>query len=160
VTVPRTLLGVSCRVPVVVVNQHATCGDNSFHRFIVFIFKCVKCSPGGGGKLFAFRDFSSLRTHFRSANCNRRRVYTRFRLLKYCSSTPPSVENCDSPTLRLGEVLDFSISFWPRHLAAWPVAFQVMFKNKAGSSLFELLCDVFSKNFQSSMPFVWFFGLP
>ena len=31
-----------------------------------------------------------------------------------------------------------------------------MFKNDAESSLFELLCDVFSKNFQSSMPFVWF----
>jgi hypothetical protein len=56
----------------------------------------------------------------------------------------------------LGEVLDFSISFCPRHPAAWPAAFQIMFKNKAGSSLFELLRDVFSKNFQSSMLFVWF----
>ena len=35
-------------------------------------------------------------------------------------------------------------------------AFQVMFKNNAESSLFELLRDVFSKNFQSSIPFVWF----
>jgi hypothetical protein len=52
----------------------------------------------------------------------------------------------------LGEVLDFSISFWPRHPAAWPAAFQVMFKNKAEFSLFELLCDVLGKNFQSS----WF----
>jgi hypothetical protein len=31
-----------------------------------------------------------------------------------------------------------------------------MFKNNAVSSLFELLRDAFSKNFQSSMPFVWF----
>jgi len=31
-----------------------------------------------------------------------------------------------------------------------------MFKNDAESSLFELLRDVFSKNFQTSMPFVWF----
>ena len=31
-----------------------------------------------------------------------------------------------------------------------------MFKNDVESSLFELLCDAFSKNFQSSMPFVWF----
>ena len=31
-----------------------------------------------------------------------------------------------------------------------------MFKNNAESSLFELLCDVFSKDFQSRMPFVWF----
>ena len=35
-----------------VVNEHAACGDNSFHRFIVFIFECgFKCSPGGGGKV-------------------------------------------------------------------------------------------------------------
>ena len=85
----------------------------------------------------------------------RRGVYTRFRLLKYCSRRRPSVENCGSPTLRFGEVLDFSLSFCLRHPAAWPAAFQVMFKNKAESSLFELLCDVFSKNFQSSVPFVW-----
>ena len=31
-----------------------------------------------------------------------------------------------------------------------------MFKNDAESSPFQLLCDVFSKNFQSSMPFIWF----
>ena len=31
-----------------------------------------------------------------------------------------------------------------------------MFKNNAESSLFELLRDVFSKNFQTSMSFVWF----
>jgi hypothetical protein len=52
--------------------------------------------------------------------------------------------------------LDFSLSFCPRHPPAWPAAFQVIFKNDAESSLFELLRDVFSKKFQSSMPFVWF----
>jgi len=52
------------------------------------------------------------------------------------------------------EVLDFSLSFCLGHLAAWPAAFQVMFKNNAGSSLFELLHELFSKNFQSSIPFV------
>ena len=88
---------------------------------------------------------------------DRLRVDTRFRLLKYCSRTGPSVDNCGSPTLRFGELLDISHLFCPRHPAAWPATFQVMFKNKAESSLFELLCDVFSKNFQSSMPFVWFF---
>ena len=87
---------------------------------------------------------------------DRRPVDTRFRLLKYCSRSEPSVENCGSATLRFGEVLDFSFSFCPRHPAAWPAAFQVMFKNKAESSLFELLRDVFSKNFQKSMTFVWF----
>jgi hypothetical protein len=74
--------------------------------------------------------------------------------LKYCSRSEPSLENCGSPTLRVGEV--FSLSFCPRHPAAWPAAFQVMFKNKAEYSFFKLLCNVFSKNFQSSMPFVWF----
>jgi len=85
-----------------------------------------------------------------------RRVDTRFRLLKYCSRNEPSVENCGGPTLRFGERLDFSLSFCPRHSTAWPAAFQITIKNNAESSLFELLRDVFSKNFQSSMPFVWF----
>jgi len=52
--------------------------------------------------------------------------------------------------------LDFSLSFCLRHPAAWPAALQITFKNNAESSLFELLRDVFSKNFQSCMPFVWF----
>jgi hypothetical protein len=42
--------------------------------------------------------------------------------------------------------LDFSLSFCLRHPPAWPAVFQVMFKNNAESSLFELLRDVFSKN--------------
>jgi hypothetical protein len=75
--------------------------------------------------------------------------------LKYCSRSEPSL-NCGSPTLRFGEVLDFSLSFCLRHPAAWPAAFQVTFKNNAESSLVELLRDVFSKNFQSITPFVWF----
>ena len=87
---------------------------------------------------------------------DQRRVDTRFRLLKYCSRSLPSLDNFSSPTLRFGEVLDFSLSFCVRHPAAWPAAFQITCKNNAESSLFELLCDVFSKNFQSSMPFVWF----
>jgi len=87
---------------------------------------------------------------------DRRRVDTRFSLLKYCSRSEPSLENCGSPTLRFGEVLDFSLSFCLRHPAAWPAAFQITIKNNAESSLFEPLRDVFSKNFQSSMPFVWF----
>jgi len=107
------------------------------------------------GICLAFREFSSLRTHFRAAFCNRLRVDTRFSLLKYCSRSEPSL-NRGSPTLRFGEVLDFSLSFCLRHPAAWPAAFQLMFKNNAESSLFELLRDAFSKNFQSSMPFVWF----
>jgi hypothetical protein len=97
------------------------------------------------GKSLAFRDFLSLRTHFWAAFCGRLRVDTRFSLLKYCSRSEPSL-NCGSPTLRFGEVLDFSLSFCLRHPAAWPAAFQVMFKNNAESSLFELLRDVFSKN--------------
>jgi hypothetical protein len=75
--------------------------------------------------------------------------------LKYRSRSEPSL-NCGSPTLRFGEVLDFSLSFCLRHPVAWPAAFQITFKNNAECSLVELLRDVFSKNFQSSMPFVWF----
>jgi len=92
-------------------------------------------------------------THRKS---DRRRVDTRFSLLKYCSGSEPSLENCGSPTLRFGEVLDFSLSFCLRHPAAWPAAFQITIKNNAECSLFELLRDVFSKYFQSSIPFVWF----
>jgi hypothetical protein len=47
--------------------------------------------------------------------------------------------------------LDFSLSFCPRHCAAWPAAVQITIKNNAESSLFELLRDVFSKRFQSSI---------
>jgi hypothetical protein len=68
--------------------------------------------------------------------------------LKYCPRTEPSVENSDSPTLSFGELLDFSLSFWPRHSAAWPAAFQITIKNNAESSLFELLRGLFSKLFQ------------
>jgi hypothetical protein len=113
--------------------------------------------PVPWGSCLAFRDFSSLRTHFRAAYCNRRGVDTRFRLLKYCSRSEPGLENCDSRTLRFSEVSDFSLSFCLRHPAAWPTAFQITFKNNSESSLFELLRDVFSKNFQNSLPFVWFF---
>ena len=104
----------------------------------------------------AFRDFSSLRTHFRVAYCNRRRVATRFSLLKSYTHKEPSVENCGSPTLRFGERLDFYLSFCPRHSTAWPAAFQITIKNNAESSLFELLRDVSGKNFQIGMLFNWF----
>ena len=78
---------------------------------------------------------------------DRHRDDTRFSLLKYCSRSEPSLENCGSPTLRFGEVLDFSLSFCLRHPAAWPAAFQITIKNNAEFSLFELLRDVLSKNF-------------
>jgi hypothetical protein len=71
--------------------------------------------------------------------------------LKYGPRTEPSVENCGITTLRFGEFLDFSLSFSPRHSAAWPAAFQITIKNNAESSLFELLRDVFSKRFQAAL---------
>ena len=91
-------------------------------------------SPEGSPPLdpLIARDFSLLRTHIRAAYCNRLRVDTRFSLLKYCSRSEPSL-NCGSPTLRFGEVLDFSLSFCLLHPAAWSAAFQVMFKNNAES---------------------------
>ena len=84
---------------------------------------------------------------------NRSRVDTRFKLSKYCPRTEPTVENCGSPTLRFGELLDFSLSFWPRHSAAWPAAFQITIKNNAKFSFLEPQRDVFSKRFQGST--VW-----
>jgi hypothetical protein len=47
--------------------------------------------------------------------------------------------------------LDFSLSFCPRHSAAWPAAVQITIQNNAEFSLLELLRDVFSKRFQSSI---------
>jgi hypothetical protein len=55
--------------------------------------------------------------------------------------------NRGSPTLRFGEVSDFCLSFCLRHPAAWPAAIQITFKDNAESPLFELLRDVFGKNF-------------
>ena len=81
---------------------------------------------------------------------DRRRVHTRFNLSKYCPHTEPGVENCGSPTLRFGELLDFSLSFWPRHSPAWPAAFQITIKNNAKFSFLELQRDVFNKRFQGS----------
>ena len=109
-----------------------------------------------GSFRFVFRDFSSLGTHFRPLIVIDSASILGSRLLKYCSCKEPSVENCGSPTLRFGKRSDFSLSFCPRHFTAWPTAFQITFKNNAESSLFELLRDVFSKNFQTSMAFVWF----
>jgi hypothetical protein len=82
---------------------------------------------------------------------NRSRVNTRFKLSKYCPRTEPGIENCDSPTLRFGEPVYFSVSFAPSNSAAWPAAFQIMFKNNAEFSLLELLRDVFSKRFQGGI---------
>jgi hypothetical protein len=75
----------------------------------------------------------------------------RRRPLKYCPRTEPSVENCGSPTLSFGELLDFSLSFWPRDSAAWPAAFQIILKNNDELSLFELLRDLFTKRFQGNI---------
>jgi len=47
--------------------------------------------------------------------------------------------------------LDFPLSFWPRHSAAWPAAFQITIKNNAESSLFELLRGLFSELFQGNI---------
>jgi hypothetical protein len=70
---------------------------------------------------------------------------TRFQPSKYCRRREPTLENCGSPTLRFGEALNFSLSFCPRHLLTRPATLQIILKNNAESSLFELLGDVFSK---------------
>lgn len=132
---------------------------NQVLKFHVHVsdFRFAPATWGGslGGSCLAFPEFSSLRTHFRTAYCNRLRVDSRFSLLKYCSRSEPSL-NCRCPTLSFGEVFDLSLSFCLRHLAARPAAFQIIRKNDAKSSLFDLLRDVFGKNFQSTRLFVWF----
>ena len=64
---------------------------------------------------------------------------TRFQPSKYCPRTEPILENCGTPTLRFGEALDFCLPFRPRHLVSWPAAFEIMIKNNAVSSSFDLL---------------------
>jgi hypothetical protein len=66
---------------------------------------------------------------------------------KYCPCTEVTIENCGSPALRFGELSDFPISCRPRDSTIWPATFQIILKNNAESSLFELLRDVFSKGF-------------
>jgi hypothetical protein len=48
--------------------------------------------------------------------------------------------------------LDFCLPFRPRHLVSWPAAFQIMIKNNAESSSFDLLRNVFRERFQSNIP--------
>jgi len=61
---------------------------------------------------------------------------------KNCPRTKPSVENRGSPTLRFGELFDFSRSFCLRHSAAWPATFQIIFKNDAICSFFKPCCNM------------------
>src|SRR5262249_49723876 len=56
---------------------------------------------------------------------------TRFQPSKNCPRTECTLENCGSPTLRLGKGLDFSPAFCPRYLFAWPATLQIMLKNDA-----------------------------
>jgi hypothetical protein len=77
---------------------------------------------------------------------------TRFQPSKYCPRTEPTLENCGTPTLRFGEAVDFCLPFRPGHLVSWPAAFQIMIKNNAESSSFDLLRNVFSERFQSNIP--------
>ena len=94
--------------------------------------------------------FDSSRNHGRALGTNS----NRFQPSKYCPHPEPTLENCGSPTLRFGEALDFSLSFCPRHLLARPATLQIILKNNAESSFFDLLGDVFSKRFQSPAPYV------
>jgi hypothetical protein len=57
--------------------------------------------------------------------------------------------------MRFSEAVDFAFPFCLRDLVAWPATLQIILKNDAKSSLFELFRDVFGKNFQDSMPSVW-----
>jgi hypothetical protein len=70
----------------------------------------------------------------RSRNQIDHRAGAGFSLFKYCSHSEPGL-NCGNPTLRFGEVLDFSLSLRLRHPFAGPAAFPITFKNNAESPL-------------------------
>jgi len=112
--------------------------------------KHAKTSPGCEEKLQSLK-FDSARDTERAFVINS----TRFPFFEYCPCTEHTVENCGTPTLRFSEAADFAFPFCLRHLVAWPATLQIILKNDAKSSFLELLRDVFSKNFQSSTPFVW-----
>jgi hypothetical protein len=91
----------------------------------------------------------------RSRNQIDHRAGAGFSLFKYCSHSEPGL-NCGNPTLRFGEVLDFSLSLRLRHPLLDQQRSRSPSKTTQNPRSLSLLRDLFSKNFQSIMPFVSF----
>jgi hypothetical protein len=74
---------------------------------------------------------------------------TRLRLPKYCSDTGVTSDNYGSPTLKSGERLNFFLAYGSFEPCTGPATLQIILKNNAKCSLFELLRDVFSERFHN-----------
>jgi len=59
-----------------------------------------------------------------------------------------SVDDHDTPTVSFGETMDFSAPRCRLHAVAWPATVQIILKNDAECSFFELRRNMFSQSFQ------------
>jgi len=72
----------------------------------------------------------------------------RFQSLKYCPCPEQtSVDDRGTPTVSFGETMDFSQPCCRLQVAAWPATVQIILKNDAKSSFFELRRNMFSQRF-------------
>ena len=69
--------------------------------------------------------------------------------MKYRPCTESTINNCGTPTLRFGKVLDSSLPYFRRHPFAWPASLQIILKNDAKWSFPEPRRDMFCQRFQN-----------
>jgi hypothetical protein len=87
-------------------------------------------------------------------------IRVRFQFLKYCPRPEQtSVDDGGTPTVSLRETMDFSQPCCRLHVVAWPVTVQIVLKNDAKSSFFELRRNMFSQRFQKRRILPGPFGL-
>src|SRR6476646_6175083 len=72
---------------------------------------------------------------------------TRSQSVKYRSCTESTINNCSTPTLGFGKVLDSSLPYFWRHPFAWPASLQIILKNDAKWSISEPRRDILSQRF-------------
>jgi hypothetical protein len=69
--------------------------------------------------------------------------------VKYRPCTESTLNNCGTPALRFGKVLDSSLPYFRRHPFAWPASLQIILKNDAKWSFSEPRRDMFCQRFQN-----------
>jgi len=73
----------------------------------------------------------------------------RFQSLKYCPCPEhTSVDDHGTPTVSFSETMNFSQPRCPLHVLAWPATVQIILKNDAKCSFFEVRRNMFSQRFQ------------
>ena len=93
-----------------------------------------KCSKGFAEKCAGRADVSCYSIRFQSS--------------KYCPCPEQtSVDDRGTPTIRLGETMDFSQPCCRLHVVAWPATVQIILKNDTKCSFFELRSNIFSQRF-------------